>query len=417
MKTQTTLKLILIIVIAVFITKPLIAQAKENAFNRKIVTPAKEVRIDALLKLFSEQTGFEFSFNSNKISPSNKLPVPKQTNTLLGWLDIFKQKLGIEYKLMGNHIILSVSSNKSNIKQAASLLKVPEQIALVKKKEILNVASKAKKHHLPGRPTQKEMLSIDFQHAGFSDNMIDKVSLDSNIFISNTVAEETGDVNGKNILPAERKQVSTDAPVLKLLTNRENKKREGETALDKNQAIQLTGGYSRHGSGDMKGIVFGTEYIRYVTKRFSLSYNIRATINSGKDEFIINNLVTGARTDASVRYTTAGVQLGVNAGLSFVKSARHDLRISCGPFGRYQSASNGSDGYSVYYPQTTGAPTILIGYDNRTLQETFAVGGVLQFQYDYTFSNNIYIGITPGFQTDTNGDAVLQLAFTLGRRL
>jgi hypothetical protein len=181
-------------------------------------------------------------------------------------------------------------------------------------------------------------------------------------------------------------------------------------------AIQVVGGYSRHGSGDYKGIVFGTEYIKYYAKRFSLNYNIRSTINSGKDEFIVTNNATGTRTDASFRYTTAGVQLGASAQYSFIRSSKHEVLISLGAFGRYQSASHGSDGYSIYYPQATGEPTILIGFDNRTPQETFAVGGLLQLNYSYTFNNKIFIGLTPGFQTDTNGDAIVQAALTIGRR-
>ncbi len=417
MKTQTTLKLTLIIAITVFITKPLTAQANENAFNKKILTPAKEVRIDALLKLFSEQTGFEFSFNSNKISPSIKLPVPQKSQTLSEWLGIFKQKLGIEYKLMGNHIILSVGDNKSNTKQTGSRLTVPGQIITAKKRETVNVASKSKEHQPPGRPAQKEMLSPDMQIAGTSNNITHTTSVDSTMATPKQAVKKPDNVKKRNTLLPQRKPAGTDTPVLKPFIHRENKKQEGESPSYNNQAIQLTGGYSLHGSGDMKGIVFGTEYIRYLKKRFSLSYNIKATINSGQDELIMNNLVTGERTDASVRFTTAGVQLGVNAGWSFVKSARHDLKISVGPFGRYQSASNGSDGYSVNYPPATGMPAILIGYDNRTPQETFAVGGVLQFQYDYTFRNKFYIGITPGFQTDTNGDAIVQLACALGMRL
>lgn len=181
-------------------------------------------------------------------------------------------------------------------------------------------------------------------------------------------------------------------------------------------AIRVVGGYSRHGSGDYKGIVFGTEYIKYYAKLFSINYNIRATINHGKDEIIVTNNIIGTRTDASVRYTTAGVQLGASGQYSLTRNSKHEFLISLGAFGRYQSASNGSDGYSIYYPQATGQPTVLIGYDNRTPQETFAAGGLLQFNYNFTFSNKIFIGLLPGFQTDTNGDAIVQAALTIGRR-
>jgi hypothetical protein len=181
------------------------------------------------------------------------------------------------------------------------------------------------------------------------------------------------------------------------------------------KSIQITAGYSKHGSGDMNGILFGAEYIKFYSKRFSLNYNFRGTINHGKDEIIVNDLTNDIRTDASVRFTTAGVQAGVNAGYSFIKTTRHDFKISLGGFARYQSASNGSDGYILYGPQSTGVPSVLIGYNNTTPQETYSVGAIFQLQYDFRVSKKVYIGIIPGFQTDTNGDAIVQLALTVGR--
>jgi hypothetical protein len=175
-------------------------------------------------------------------------------------------------------------------------------------------------------------------------------------------------------------------------------------------------GYSEHGSGDMKGIVFGASYTNYLSKKFSLNYELRGTIHSDKDEFMYVHQPSGSTTDASVRFTTAGVQLGVNAQLSLVRSLQHEVIISLGAFGRYQSASNGSDGYSTFNEQQTGLPVFLIGYDNRTPQNTFSPGGLLQLQYNFTFRNNLFAGIAGGFQTDTNGDAILQAGLTIGRR-
>jgi hypothetical protein len=182
-------------------------------------------------------------------------------------------------------------------------------------------------------------------------------------------------------------------------------------------AIQVIGGFSKHGSGDYEGIVFGTDYIHYHTKKLSLTYSFRGTINDGKETIIVNNTTTGTRTDASVRFTTAGVQLGVNGGLSIIRSQHHELMLSIGAFGRYQSASNGSDGYTLYYPQATGQPTVLVGYDNKTDQNTYAFGGIGQLHYNYTFKSKFYIGILGAFQNDTNGDVIPQAALSVGRRL
>lgn len=180
--------------------------------------------------------------------------------------------------------------------------------------------------------------------------------------------------------------------------------------------LQFTGGYSRHGSGDMNGIVFGTEYSRYTTNKTSFNYYFRGSINNGIDRIFISNTITGTQQDASIRYTTAGVQTGIDVRHSFIRSQQHELLIGLGVFGRYQSASNGSDGYSLYYPAVTGVPTILVEYNNRTPQKTYSAGGLIQLQYNFTFPGNITVGLAPGFQTDTNGDAILQAVLILGKR-
>lgn len=178
----------------------------------------------------------------------------------------------------------------------------------------------------------------------------------------------------------------------------------------------VTGGYSRHGSGDMNGIVFGAEYAKYTSPRISLNYYFRGSINNGRDRIFINNGFTGVQQDASIRFTTAGIQTGFNFRNSFIRNKRNELLLSLGAFGRYQSASNGSDGYSLYYPAATGVPTVLVEYNNKTAQKTYAFGGLLQLQYNFTFNKNIMVGLAPGFQTDTNGDAILQAILIVGKR-
>jgi hypothetical protein len=182
------------------------------------------------------------------------------------------------------------------------------------------------------------------------------------------------------------------------------------------RALQLTLGYGKHGSGDLNGIIFGAEYTKHYQSKVSLNYNFRGSIHTGKDEIIVNGTPNGIPIDASVRYTTAGVQFGVDAGYSFVRNSNNEMRVSFGPFARYQSASNGSDGYAMYNPNQTGIPTVLIGYFNRTPQQTISIGGILQLNYNYTFNNKNYVGIVTGFQTDTNGDVMPQVGLAIGTR-
>lgn len=180
--------------------------------------------------------------------------------------------------------------------------------------------------------------------------------------------------------------------------------------------LKIIGGYSRHGSGDYNGIIYGAGYTQHIKKKFSLTYNLQTTINNGKDEYIVNNTITGARTDASVRFTVAGLQAGVNAGLIILRTAKHELALSPGIFVRYQSSSNGDDGYELFLPQNTGQPTILIGYNNKTPQKTLAAGALLSLHYDYTVNNKISIGLSPAIQTDTRGDVIWCVSLTAGRR-
>ena len=184
---------------------------------------------------------------------------------------------------------------------------------------------------------------------------------------------------------------------------------------ENNESVQVMLGYSIHGSGDMKGIVFGSEYWKELSNKFSLGFMLRGTINSQKHEIIYNNTTSGTVTDASIRFTTAGIQLGATGAYHFINTTKSKFGLHLGVFGRYQSASNGSDGYSIIYPPVTNYPGVLIEYNNKTPQHTVSLGGLFQLQYLYQINTRIYTGIVAGFQTDTNGDAIPQVGLVFGR--
>lgn len=181
-------------------------------------------------------------------------------------------------------------------------------------------------------------------------------------------------------------------------------------------AIQLVGGPTRHGSGDADGLTYGAEYVRYYTKKFSLTYNLRGTIHNYKDEYEIIDVASGRTTDNSIRFTTAGVQAGVNAGYSIVRTRSHEVMISLGAFGRYQSSSD--DGYFVYYPSTVinPIPNFLFRFDNTTPQKTFSLGALLQIKYNLRIGKHLYTGVAPFLQTDTQGDLIRNMLLVIGRR-
>ena len=182
------------------------------------------------------------------------------------------------------------------------------------------------------------------------------------------------------------------------------------------QAFKFAGGYSKHGSGDLNGVIFGAEYSRYLTQKFSVSINMRGTINDGQATLIVNEANSGSTSDNSLHYTTAGVQLGVDAGLSLVRTLKHEVKASLGAFGRYQSNSL-PGGYAIHNPNQTNQPAFLIEFLNSpdTPRETFSIGGGLQIEYSFTFKNKIQVGISPGLQTDINGDTIPFCALKIGK--
>ena len=91
---------------------PSSGQSHSTLMNKKITINSSRIRIDSLLQHFSRQTGVEFSFNSKKISPSKLVIVAKKQQTLSQWLNMLQHSIGVQHKLVGNHIILIDNSNK-----------------------------------------------------------------------------------------------------------------------------------------------------------------------------------------------------------------------------------------------------------------------------------------------------------------
>jgi hypothetical protein len=83
------------------------AQINKEKLEKRISVQNESMRVDSLLNIFSRQSGIEFSFNSQKISPSKIITVKKGTRTLEEWLAVLKQSVGINYTVLGDHIILT----------------------------------------------------------------------------------------------------------------------------------------------------------------------------------------------------------------------------------------------------------------------------------------------------------------------
>ena len=178
--------------------------------------------------------------------------------------------------------------------------------------------------------------------------------------------------------------------------------------------IQLIAGRSVHGTGDMVGLTFHTEYAEYFKKRFCWTIGLGGTIHDGSFPVFFND-PSGNQIDGSIRYTTAGVQTTSFLGYDLITTSEHEFQIRLGALLRYQSSSI-SDEMSVYYPLATGLPIPVNAFVNHTPQKTFALGGSTQILYNYTINQKVSIGFLTGFQIDTNGDTISQISLTIGKR-
>lgn len=181
-----------------------------------------------------------------------------------------------------------------------------------------------------------------------------------------------------------------------------------------NKSIQLILGRATHGSGDIRGLIFTTEYAKYFKKRLSWIVGIGGTIHDGSLP-VFFTVPNGNTVDGSVRYTTAGVQVNGQIGYSFLKTISHEMQLRLGALVRYQSSSY-FDQVSILFPIITGLPYPVVVFNNTTPQRTYSIGGNLEIHYNYTITKKIMIGIIAGLQTDTNGDTISQLSLSIGRR-
>jgi hypothetical protein len=349
------------------LAKPVIAQATKRGFDKRITVTAREIRIDSLLKIFSRQTGVEFSFNSKKISASKKIQIPKESKTLSQWLTILEETAGAEHKVIGNRIIL-LDNNKPNISVKASALKTYKQRTITKKSGALNAIDAAQKQNLVEhrqgvkRDAYNSTLNTDLTKVTQpSSRSTSTINDKKEIPVTKSIDERT---NANTRQEPSSTVTPTAPPVRKQADEQKFENWETGSKEMKQHAIQILAGWNRHGSGDMRGIVFGAEYI-------------------SKDPLFYQPPGSTGYNDASIRSTTAGVQIGVNAGLSFIRTVMNEIKMSAGTFIRYQSESV-TDGYSIYPTAVTGVPGPVVQFMNQTRQERFAVGGILQLEYNFT---------------------------------
>ncbi|MEP6950956.1 MAG: hypothetical protein ABI863_16840 [Ginsengibacter sp.] len=90
----------------VVFTLSAIGQGNSQKLNTIIILNDSKIRVDSLLNTFSTQTHIDFSFNSKKIDPAKVISVKNKKQTLAEWLSTLQHDMGIQYTLLGDHIIL-----------------------------------------------------------------------------------------------------------------------------------------------------------------------------------------------------------------------------------------------------------------------------------------------------------------------
>jgi hypothetical protein len=181
-----------------------------------------------------------------------------------------------------------------------------------------------------------------------------------------------------------------------------------------NAQVQVGGGYSTHGTGDMRGIAFFTEYSKPVTKRIDWAVNVMTTIHG--DAFtVIVNYPGGLKEDRSFRYNTAGLQAGPKLSYNIVQAQHHQLKIQPGGYVRYQNSSY-PNMYAFSMNTNGGTSEPSFSFRHQEKQNIVSVGYSLDLCYNFITGKKIMIGLKAGFQNDTNGDAITQIAVSVGKR-
>ena len=176
--------------------------------------------------------------------------------------------------------------------------------------------------------------------------------------------------------------------------------------------LSLTIGKSKHGSGDLDGVMISIGYSKKLSKHFSWHAGLTSTLHDGKFPVIYTIPGTNNTIDGSYRYTTGGFQGSFLIGHDFLKTIKHRLDLRLGGILRYQSSSY-YDVITVFYPPSTGLLVPVIVLENTTPQRTFAVGAIGEVFYGYQISPKLMLGASAGLQIDSNGDTMRQLGISV----
>lgn len=180
------------------------------------------------------------------------------------------------------------------------------------------------------------------------------------------------------------------------------------------QQISVSTGICFNGTGDSKGIIYSTEYSKYIKKsKYFWSASFGGTIHGGSYP-IIYEYPVGKMNDGSVNYTIAGLQASFHIGKNFLNKKGKELYFKIGPVIRFQSSSYW-DKMTVLYPAFTGLSYPVVLFENITPRRTIAIGASPIIGYSFPIGKGFNLGFAGSFQFDTQGDNLSSLVLKLGK--
>jgi len=180
-----------------------------------------------------------------------------------------------------------------------------------------------------------------------------------------------------------------------------------------NHSIQLSAGFSTHGTGDMLGVSTDVGYDHVFNKRFDMTYALTTTIHSSKDEpFNIPSGQWQPAEDRRINWTVAGIQITSMGHFAPISVKDQKLKLGGGFILRYQSSS-------LPYAYGFGNDPIDL-YPRYTISDAgpgniFTIGYTFGITWQVKVSSKFEIGLKAMFQNDTNGDAITHMSVILGR--
>ncbi|MBU3027793.1 hypothetical protein [Zobellia galactanivorans] len=180
--------------------------------------------------------------------------------------------------------------------------------------------------------------------------------------------------------------------------------------------LEFSFGLSRHGTGDITGYHFGTNYGKEFSNKFYWQLGFEGTLNDSPYTPLFYELSDGERVDATLHTVTAGFQLVTGIRYNFIQTTNQRFGLSILPLFRYQATSL-MDLDSVLYPAGTDLPYPVRSSIRFSPARTFAVGASLRLNYYFQIGDSFYLGLLGAVQFDSNSDTIPHFGLVFGKRL